>query len=78
MPDQANDKRRHLVLENTSEAKPYTAHKAPGGAKHALPELNRAQHGGALNTQLQELRPLAAAAKERQMEIGRMRPANPS
>ncbi|HMZ85223.1 MAG TPA: S8 family peptidase [Giesbergeria sp.] len=70
MLDQANDKRRHLVLKNTSEAKPYTAHKAPGGAKHVLPELNRAQHGGALNTQLQELRPLAAAAKERQMEIG--------
>jgi hypothetical protein len=70
MPDQPNDKRRHLVLEKTSEAKPYTAHKAAGGAKPAFPELNRAQHGGALNAQLQELRPLAAAAKERQEEIG--------
>lgn len=70
MPDQANDKRRHLVLEKTSEAKPYTAHKAPGGAKPVLPELNRAQHGGALNAQLQELKPLAAVVKERQEEIG--------
>lgn len=70
MPDQANDKRRHFVLEKTSEAKPYTAHKAPGGAKPVLPELNRTQHGGALNAQLQELKPLAAAAKERQEEIG--------
>lgn len=70
MPDQTNDKRRHLVLETTSEAKPYTAHKPKGSRNPAVPDLDRAQHGGALNTQLQELRPLAAAAKERQEEIG--------
>lgn len=70
MPDQTNDKRRHLVLETTSEAKPYTAHKPKGSRKPALPDLDRAQHGRALNTQLQELRPMATAAKERQEEIG--------
>ena len=70
MPDQASGKRRHLVLDKTSEAKPYTAHKSNGSKKLALPNLNRAQHGGALNAQLQELKPLAAAAKERQKEIG--------
>jgi len=70
MPDQANDKRRHLVLETTSEAKSYTAHKPKGSRKSALPDLDRAQHGGALSTQLQELKPLAAAVKERQEEIG--------
>jgi hypothetical protein len=70
MPDQANDKRRHLVLEQTSEAKPYTANKPNGGRKLALPNLDRAQHGAALNAQLQKLKPLAAAAKERQEEIG--------
>lgn len=70
MPDQANDKLRHFVLERTSEAKPYTAHTPNGSRKPALPDLDRAQHGGALNAQLQELRPLAAAAKERQEEIG--------
>jgi hypothetical protein len=70
MPDQTNDKRRHLVLETTSEAKPYTAHKPKGSRKPAIPDLDRAQHGGALTTQLQELRPLATAAKERQEEIG--------
>lgn len=70
MPVQPNDKRRHLVLEATSEAKPYTAHKPKGSRKPALPDLDRAQHGGALRTQLKELRPLAAAAKERQEEIG--------
>lgn len=70
MPDQTNDKRPHLVLEKNSEAKPYTAHKANGGAKPVLPELNRVQHGGALNAQLQTLKPLATTVKERQEEIG--------
>ncbi|MEK8045781.1 S8 family peptidase [Ideonella margarita] len=70
MPDQVNDKRRHLLLKKTSEAKPYKAHKPNGSKKVALPDLDRAQHGGALNAQLQDLRPLAAAAKERQKEIG--------
>lgn len=70
MPDQANDKRRHLVLEKSSEAKPYTAHKPKGSKKLALPDLNRAQHGGALSAQLQGLKPFAAAVKERQEEIG--------
>ena len=32
--------------------------------------MDRAQHGAALNAQLQKLKPLAAAAKERQEEIG--------
>jgi hypothetical protein len=70
MPDQANDKRHHLVLEKTAETKPYTAHKPNGSRKTALPDLDRSQHGGALNAQLQKLRPLAAAAKKRQEEIG--------
>ncbi len=70
MPDQVNDKRRHLVLKNTSEAKPYTAHKPKGSNNPALPDLDRAQHGGALNAQLRDLKPLAATAKERQEQIG--------
>lgn len=35
-----------------------------------LPQLDRAQHGGALRAQLEELRPLAESAKQRQQEIG--------
>lgn len=70
MPDQPNDKYRHLFLQSTSEVKPYTAHKSNQGGKSALPELDRAQHGGALNAQLQQLKPLAAEAKDRQQEIG--------
>lgn len=70
MPAQANDSYRHFLLQNTSSAKSYTAHVPKGGARVTLPELDRAQHGGALQAQLQELKPLAATAKERQQEIG--------
>ncbi len=70
MPDPVQDKQPHLVLQNTSEAKPFTAHSPKGGAKAALPQLNRAQHGAALRGQLQALQPLADAARQRQEEIG--------
>ena len=56
--------------ENTSEAKPFTAHSPKGGSKAALPQLDRAQHGAALRGQLQALQPLANAARQRQEEIG--------
>jgi len=70
MPDQTPDKQPHFVLQNTSEAKPFTAHSPKGGAKATLPQLDRQQHGTALKGQLQALQPLADAAKHRQQEIG--------
>lgn len=70
MPDQIPDKQPHLVLQNTSEAKSFTAHSPKGGTKAALPQLDRAQHGAALRGQLQALQPLADAARQRQEEIG--------
>ena len=70
MPDQIPDKRRHLVLQNTSEAKPFTAHKPNGGTKALVPALDRQEHGTALRRQMQALQPLAEAAKARQQEIG--------
>lgn len=70
MPDQFPGKQPHLVLQNTSEAKPFTAHSPKGGTKAALPQLDRAQHGAALRGQLQTLQALADAARQRQEEIG--------
>jgi Subtilase family len=70
MPDQIPAKQPHLVLQNTSESKPFTAHSPKGGKKTALPQLDRAQHGAALRGQLQALQPLADAARQRQEEIG--------
>jgi hypothetical protein len=70
MTDQAHDKRQHLLLQNTSEAKPFTAHTPNGGSNPPLPQLNRAQHGAELLEQLSALKPLAEAAKRQQQEIG--------
>lgn len=70
MPDQINDKLRHFLVKRTAEAKPYTAHTPKGGTKPVVPELDRAQHGGALRSQLAELRPLAEESKRQQQEVG--------
>lgn len=70
MPDQIPAKQQHFVLQNTSEAKPFTAHSPKGGAKATLPQLDRQQHGTALRGQLQALEPIADAARQRQEEIG--------
>jgi len=70
MPDQIPDKQPHLVLQNTSEAKPFTAHSPKVVTKVALPQLDRAQHGTALRGQLQTLQALAEVVRQRQEEIG--------
>lgn len=68
MTQQANDKRPHLVLTETSQTKPFTAHTPNGGSKPTIPDLPRAQHGAALQAQLAALVPLAERAKRLQQE----------
>jgi hypothetical protein len=70
MPDQANDKRPHLVLQKTSEAKPFTAHSPKRVTTPVIPQLNRLQHGNMLRSQLQALQPLALTAKQSQQDMG--------
>lgn len=69
MTNQAQDKRPHFVLFNTSEAKPFTAHTSPVDPPH-IPELARAQHGASLQTQLQTLKSIAEQAAATQHVIG--------
>ena len=68
MPDQAHDKRPHLVLTNTSKAQPFTAPSSGGGDPPAVPRQDRAQHGAALRADLQALMPIAEQAVGRQIE----------
>lgn len=68
MADQSGDKRPHFVLTKTSEAKPFTAH--GGGSSKPPPELQRAQHGAALQAQLSALRLVAEATVTSQAELG--------
>lgn len=70
MPENVQDKRPHLFLSNTSNARPFTSHSARGGKKPVVPELDRTEHGRSLRAELQALQPLAEATKERQQEIG--------
>lgn len=69
MPDQASDKRPHLVLTNTSTAQPFTAPQG-GGDSSEVPRLDRAMHGAVLQAQLLALRPIAQRAVELQREQG--------
>lgn len=70
MPEQPQDKRPHLVLNNTSKAQPFTAPSAGGGGSPDVPKPNRAQHGAVLQAQLLALKPLATQAAEAQREQG--------
>lgn len=74
MPKRAQDKRPHLVLTNTSQARGFKAPSNGGGGASAVPQPDRAQHGAALLGQLQALKPIAqqvvAAQKEQDLESG--------
>lgn len=70
MPDQTPDRRPHLVLNNTSEAQAFTARSSGGGDTPEVPQRNRAEHGAALQAQLQELKPVAKRAAEFQTAQG--------
>ncbi|MCX7246329.1 MAG: S8 family peptidase [Burkholderiales bacterium] len=70
MPDQANDKRPHLVLTHTSKASPFKAHRANGGADTGVPLQDRLTHGASLQAQLRALQPIARQAVEAQQEQG--------
>lgn len=74
MPDQPQDRRPHLVLQNTSRSIGFTAHSRGGDETKVIPDLLRQQHGQALRAQLEALKPLAAAAvqaqEERELESG--------
>lgn len=70
MPEQTHDKRRHLVLTNTSKAQPFTAPSAGGGGAAEVPKPDRVQHGTALQAQLLALKPIAEQAAGMQKEQG--------
>lgn len=59
MPEQAQDKRPHLVLTNTSQAQGFKAPSNGGGGESVVPAPDRAHHGAALMGQLQALKPIA-------------------
>lgn len=70
MSDKRDHQRSHLILQQTSELKPYKAHTPNGGTKPKIPNLPRQKHGKALQGQLQELRSVADLARAFQEQAG--------
>ena len=68
MPEQAQDKRPHLVLTNTSQAQGFKAPSNGGGGPAVVPQPDRVQHGTALKWQLQALKPIAQQVADAQRE----------
>jgi hypothetical protein len=68
MPEKTQDKRRHLVLTNTSQTKGFRAPSNGGGGATPVPQPNRNQHGAALIGQLQALKPIAQEMANSQRE----------
>lgn len=69
MPDQAQAKRRHFILRDTSRAVKFTARSAGGGSRPAVPALPRQRHGASLRGQIENLKPAAAAVAQRQRAL---------
>lgn len=70
MPDQPADKRRHLVLRDTSKAVGFTAHSAGGGPSSVVPDLPRRQHGRALLEQIEALKIVSTDVVRTQLKYG--------
>lgn len=70
MPVPPRNKHPHLLLQNTSTSKAFTAHSAKGGKKPVVPDLPRQQHGKMLERQLAQLKVLAVEAASAQQAHG--------
>ncbi len=69
MPNGTDERHRHLILKGVTETEAYRAQGR--GSRSPVPHRNRAQHGGTLQRQLEELQNEAAiaGATQRQAEL---------
>lgn len=69
MPNGTDDRRRHFILEEVTEAEAYRSPQQ-GGGRPAIPARDRARHGEALRRQLEALEGDAASARDAQRAAG--------
>ncbi len=69
MAEESEGRYRHFFLEDITETDGYRSPQS-GGRRPPIPEQNRAQHGGALQRQINEIRSEADAARETQRTAG--------
>ena len=68
MANGSDERHRHFILEGVTETEAFRSR--GGGGRPPIPRRNRAQHGGALLQQVDELRTAAALAREAQQDAG--------
>ena len=68
MANGSDERHRHFILEGVTETEAFRSR--GGGGRPPIPRRNRAQHGGALLQQVDELRTAAAYARETQQDAG--------
>ena len=70
MAEEADGQRRHFILDGVTETEPYRYPGSGGGDRSEIPAQNRAQHGAALQRQIDELRDVAEFARGAQQAAG--------
>ena len=68
MANGSKERRRHFILEGVTETEAFRSRGR--GGRQPIPRRHRAQHGGALQRQIDELRTVAATARETQQAAG--------
>ena len=68
MANGSDERRRHFILDGVTETEAFRSR--GGGGRAPIPSRNRAQHGGSLQRQIDELRDEAATAREVQRAAG--------
>ena len=70
MAEETDGLRRHFILDGVTETEPYRYPGSGGDGPSKPPAQNRAQHGAALQRQIDELRDVAEVAREAQQAAG--------
>ena len=70
MAEETDGLRRHFILDGVTETEPYRYPGSGGDGPSKPPAHNRAQHGAALQRQIDELRDVAEVAREAQQAAG--------
>ena len=70
MAEEPDAPRRHFILDGVTETEPYRYPGSGGDGPSRPPARDRAQHGAALQHQIDELRGVAASARQAQQAAG--------
>jgi len=70
MPEEAEGRDRHFILEGVTDTEAYRYPGMGGGGRPQIPTRNRAEHGARLSGQISELRAEADTASEAQRDAG--------